>query len=138
MKKLESRFANRTPTILHGDCHAGNFYLTDEGPGLTDWQLIQRGNWALDVAYHISAALPEHIAEREERALLVHYLECLRRHGGTAPGFDQAWDDYRAAQIYGYYHWAITTRVEPNIVNTFMRRLGAGIERHNTYMMLGL
>jgi hypothetical protein len=138
MKQLERRFANSPMTILHGDCHAGNFYLTDQGPGLTDWQLIQRGNWAQDVAYHIAAVLPEEIAAREERALLVHYLDRVRAHGGTVPDAQQAWDDYRAAQIYGYYHWAITTRVDPQIVDIFVQRLGAGIERHDTYTLLGL
>lgn len=138
MKQLERRFAGSPMTILHGDCHAGNFYLTEQGPGLTDWQLIQRGNWAQDVAYHIAAVLPEEIAAHEERALLAHYLNRVRAHGGSVPGPEQAWDDYRAAQIYGYYHWAITTRVDPQIVDIFVQRLGAGIERHDTYTLLGL
>jgi aminoglycoside phosphotransferase (APT) family kinase protein len=138
MKRLERRFAGAPMTILHGDCHAGNFYRTAEGPGLTDWQLVQRGNWAQDVAYHIAAILPEEVAEREERGLLTHYLDRLQAHGGTAPELQSAWDDYRAAQIYGYYHWAITQRVEPEIVNIFVRRLGSGVERHDTYALLGL
>lgn len=138
MKVLAARFAKSPITILHGDVHAGNFYLTKEGPGLTDWQLLQRGNGLQDVAYHIAAILPEEVAEREERALLNHYLECLRVHGGVVPNQEEAWHDYRLAQIYGYYHWAITTRVEPEIINIFVHRLGAGIERHNTYSLLGL
>lgn len=142
MKALAARFAKSPTTIMHGDCHAGNFYLTKEGPGLTDWQLLQRGNCLQDVAYHIAAILPEEVAEREERALLNHYLESLRIHGGTlstqniVPTQEQAWNEYRLAQIYGYYHWAITTRVEPEIINIFMGRLGAGIERHDTYSLL--
>jgi len=138
MKRLQQRFTPKPLTLLHGDCHAGNFYLTTEGPGVTDWQLIQRGNWAQDVAYHIGAILPEDIAAKEERALLAHYIDCVRGHSGTVPSLDQAWDDYRAAQIYGYYHWAITTRVEPEIIKIFMQRLGSGIERHETYALLGL
>lgn len=139
MKRLAERFAGGAPTLLHGDCHAGNFYLTKEGPGLTDWQLIQRGNWAQDVAYHIAAVLPEEVAAREERALLGEYLERLRAHGGEGPAsLDAAWDDYRAAQLYGYYHWAITRKVEPEIVDIFMQRLGSGIERHDSYTLLGL
>lgn len=138
MKALAACFEKSATTILHGDCHAGNFYLTAEGPGLTDWQLIQRGNCTQDVAYHIAAILPEDVAAREERTLLNHYLDCLRVHGGVVPDAEQAWNDYRLAQIYGYYHWAITTRVEPEIINIFVQRLGAGIERHNTYALLGL
>lgn len=138
MKILAARFAKSSTTILHGDCHVGNFYLTKDGPGLTDWQLIQRGNWAQDVAYHISAVLPEDVAAREERELLNHYLDCVRTHGGVVPDAESAWNDYRLAQIYGYYHWAITTRVEPEIINILVQRLGAGIERNNTYSLLGL
>jgi hypothetical protein len=138
MKRLQQRFAAKPLTLLHGDCHAGNFYLTTAGPGVTDWQLVQRGNWAQDVAYHIGAILPEEVAAKEERALLAHYIDCVRRYGGAIPPLDQAWDDYRAAQIYGYYHWAITTRVDPEIIKVFMRRLGSGIERHDTYTLLGL
>ncbi|MET0269720.1 MAG: phosphotransferase, partial [Sphingomonas sp.] len=70
MKRLNTRFSGGPLTLLHGDCHAGNFYLTADGPGLTDWQLIQRGSWAQDVAYHIAAVLPVDVAEREERGLL--------------------------------------------------------------------
>jgi aminoglycoside phosphotransferase (APT) family kinase protein len=138
MKQLARRFEGNSATLLHGDCHAGNLYLTSEGPGLTDWQLIQHGNWAQDVAYHICSVLPEQVAEREERALLQHYLDCVHQHGGSAPQLDQAWEDYRAAQIYGFYHWAITTRVDPEIVNVAVQRLGSGIERHDTYALLGL
>jgi hypothetical protein len=138
MKVLAQHFASRPMAILHGDCHAGNFYLTADGPGLTDWQLIQRGNWAQDVAYHIAAVLPVEVAEREERALLDHYLDAIRKHGGTPPDRETAWDDYRAAQIYGYYHWAITTKVEPEIIDIFVHRLGAGVARHDTYNLLGL
>lgn len=138
MKRLHARFVDRPMTLVHGDCHAGNFYLTPQGPGLTDWQLIQRGHWALDVAYHIAAVLPDDVAAREERALVQHYLDRVRVHGGDAPTLEDVWDDYRAAQIYGFYHWAITTRVDPAITEAFVRRLGRGIERHDTYALLGL
>jgi aminoglycoside phosphotransferase (APT) family kinase protein len=138
MRILADRNANRPQTLLHGDCHASNIYLTPDGPGFTDWQLIQRGNWAFDVAYHIAAILPVDVAEREERALLDHYLTMLRSLGGEVPGREDAWDEYRCAQIYSYFHWAITRRVEPRIIGIFIERLGAGVTRHETYRLLGL
>lgn len=138
MRVLADRNAHRPQTLLHGDCHAGNIYLTPDGPGFTDWQLIQRGDWAFDVAYHIAAILPVNVAEREERALLDHYLAMLRSLGGEPPGREDAWDEYRRAQIYGYFHWAITRRVEPGIIRIFIERLGAGVTRHETYRLLGL
>jgi aminoglycoside phosphotransferase (APT) family kinase protein len=138
IKQLAARNASRPQTLLHGDCHAGNLYLTDQGPGFTDWQLIQRGHWALDAAYHIAAILPVNIAENHERGLLDHYLDRLRAHGGTGPAREAAWQDYRASQIYGYYHWAITTRVDPAITAVFAERLGAGVTRHDSYKLLEL
>lgn len=138
MVALRDRFRGNDLKILHGDCHAGNFYMTKDGPGLTDWQLIQRGVWAQDVAYHIAAVLPVAVAEREEKALVAHYLDAVRKHGGTVPDAERAWEEYRAAQIYGFYHWAITRRVDPAITHVFCERLGAGVERHRTYDLLGL
>jgi aminoglycoside phosphotransferase (APT) family kinase protein len=138
MKRLAARNAQRPQTLLHGDCHGGNVYMTANGPGFTDWQLIQRGNWALDVAYHIAAVLPAETAEREERRLLDHYLDMLGRHGGRAPPRNEAWEDYRCAQIYGYYHWAITSKTDPANTNVVFQRLGAGVTRHGSYNLLGL
>lgn len=138
MKQLAARNSQLPQTLLHGDCHAGNIYWTAEGPGFADWQLIQRGNWALDVAYHIAAVLPEDVAACEERQLLDHYLDALQRHGERPPERKAAWDDYRCAQIYGYYHWAITTRTDPAVTHVAFRRLGAGVARHDSYRLLGL
>lgn len=124
--------------LIHGDCHAGNIYRTAAGPGLIDWQLLQRGGWALDVAYHIAAVLPVETAVREERALLAHYLATMRRLGVEMPAMDQAWDAYRAAMVYGYYLWSITKRVEPAITNLFVNRLGSAVTRHESFRLLGL
>ncbi|MET0241682.1 MAG: aminoglycoside phosphotransferase family protein [Sphingobium sp.] len=138
IKALSARNASKPKTLLHGDCHAGNLFLTADGPGFTDWQLVQRGHWSLDVAYHMGAILPVPVAEAHERDLLKGYLDARRQHGGDAPDWNEAWDDYRAAQIYGFYHWAITTRVDPEIINIFIERLGAGVTRHDSYALLGL
>lgn len=138
MRALRSRTENEPMTMLHGDCHAGNFYRSADGFGVTDWQLIQRGAWAQDVAYHIVAVLPIEIAEKEERALLDHYLDAVVRFGGIAPDRERAWEDYRAAQIYGLFLWAITRSGGPELIRTFVERLGAGAERHNTMKLLGV
>lgn len=138
IKALSERNKAKPLTLLHGDCHAGNLFMIDGAPGFTDWQLVQRGHWALDVAYHMCAILPVEVAEVHERDLLDRYLESVRAHGGDVPDRETAWEDYRAAQIYGFYHWAITTRVDPPIIKIFMERLGAGVTRHDSYRLLGL
>lgn len=126
-------------TILHGDTHPGNLYRTRKGQvGFTDWQLIQRGHWSLDVAYHIAAALPVETAEREERYLLEQYLDALGSHGGVVPDFETAWGDYRRAHVYGFYHWAITRGGGSAVINETFTRLGEAVTRHESYKLLGL
>ena len=78
------------------------------------------------------------VAEKEERALLDHYLDAVRRLGGEVPGPDKAWAQYRASVVYGYYLWSITRRVEPAIIDVFVGRLGASVTRHDSYRLLGL
>lgn len=138
LKALAARDEAEPQFLVHGDSHAGNIFRTAEGAGLIDWQLLQRGGWALDVAYHIAATLPVEVAEREERALLQHYLDTLRRLGGTAPEPEAAWAQYRTATVYGYYLWSITRRVDPAIINVFVGRLGASVTRHESYRLLGV
>jgi aminoglycoside phosphotransferase (APT) family kinase protein len=124
--------------LVHGDSHAGNIFQTQQGPGLIDWQLLQRGGWAFDVAYHIAAVLPIEVAEREERALLGHYLLTAGGLGCELPDAEEAWLQYREALIYGYYLWAITRRVDPPIINLFVNRLGSALARHESYKLLNL
>lgn len=123
---------------VHGDAHAGNVWEGPEGVGLVDWQVLQRGHWSLDVAYHMAAALE--IADRRahERALLAHYLDRLAAHGGVAPAFDAAFDQYRAAMPYGLFLWGITRRVEPGIVFRFVQRLGTAADDHESFRALGV
>ena len=125
-------------TLLHGDCHAGNVYRTADGLGLVDWQLLQRGNWALDVAYHICAVLPVDRAVAGEWDLLDHYLETARGLGVAVPGRAEARAHYRAATVYGYYLWAITRRVDPAITEVFVDRLGKAVERHDGFDAVGM
>jgi aminoglycoside phosphotransferase (APT) family kinase protein len=132
--------ADTGPTcLIHGDAHAGNLYLdADDQPGLVDWQLVQRGPWQLDVAYHLVAVLDIADRERCEADLVAHYLDAVRAHGGAPPPFAEAWDAYREALAYGYYLWAITQRVERPVIDTFVMRLGSALEAHETLDRLGV
>ncbi len=138
VQALAVRDASRPQFLVHGDAHAGNIYRTTDGPGLIDWQLLQRGGWALDVAYHVAAVLPVAVAEVEERVLLDHYLAVMRGQGCNVPGRDEAWQQYREAAIYGYYLWAITRKVDPPIINLFFNRLGSSAARHDSFGLLGI
>ena len=137
VKVLESRTADNHPCLVHGDAHAGNVYETAAArPGLIDWQLVQRGSWGLDVAYHVGATLATSERERSERSLLDHYLERLRAYGAPPPPREAAWLQYRACLSYGYYLWAMTRKVEENITHEFVRRLGLAVAAHDSFGLL--
>jgi hypothetical protein len=135
---LSERLSRESQCLVHGDCHAGNVFEEPAGPGLIDWQLLQRGCWSLDVAYHIGAALNVEDRQKFERALLTHYLQRLEAHGVSPPSADEAWLLYRVSVLYGYYLWAITQRVAPEITLEFVRRLGTSVMTHDSFGLLGL
>lgn len=135
---LAGQVRRRPSCLVHGDAHAGNVYRASDGIGLVDWQILQRGEWAQDVAYHVAAALSPEDRRTHERALLAHYLDRLRALGGPRLDPDEAWTRYRAAMIYGFYLWGITQKVEPAITNEFVRRLGQAIDDLGSYAIVGL
>ncbi|WP_324696267.1 phosphotransferase [Novosphingobium aerophilum] len=138
IRALAARDGQCPQFLVHGDAHAGNVFRLGGGVGLIDWQLLQRGGWALDVAYHVNAVLCVDVAEAEERRLLGEYLSMMRGHGLAMPGDEEAWRQYREAAIYGYYLWAITRRVDPPIIATFVDRLGKAVTRHESHALLGI
>ncbi|HSA50300.1 MAG TPA: phosphotransferase [Yinghuangia sp.] len=125
--------------LVHGDVHTGNMYTTADGePGIIDWQVVQYGAWALDVAYHMASVLdPDDLAEAE-RGLLDHYLDRLAAHGGTPPTRDEAWRAYREHLPYGYYMWGITRNVHRPITERHTRRLAHAVARHGSLDLLGV
>ena len=103
-----------------------------------DWQVLQRGGWALDVAYHVAATLPVEAAEVHEWDLPDGYLEEARRLGVPVPDGEAARTQYRPAAVYGFYLWAITMRVGPTITKVFVDRLGKAVERNDSYAVVGM
>ncbi|MEO6716094.1 MAG: phosphotransferase [Novosphingobium sp.] len=138
MKALADVSESRPQFLVHGDAHAGNIFRNQHGAGLIDWQVLQRGTWAIDVAYHLCAVLPVELAEREERNLLNTYLAMANALGLPLPDAEPAWLQYREAVVYGYYMWGITRRVEPAIREQFTDRLGRAVMRHDSFGLLGV
>ncbi|HTK65503.1 MAG TPA: aminoglycoside phosphotransferase family protein [Pseudonocardia sp.] len=108
MRSLESN-VSLPMTVLHSDVHLNNWYVTGEGRmGLCDWQLMTRGNWALDVAYALTSALTVEDRRAWERELIGIYLDALGSAGGIAPAFDEAWLRYRQQVFHGLIFWLYT------------------------------
>jgi aminoglycoside phosphotransferase (APT) family kinase protein len=136
---LTSRYSGRTKTLIHGDAHPGNFFITAAGSiGFTDWQNYEFGHWSLDVSYHLGASLtPEH-RRSAERDLLREYLANLSSAGVEAPSFEEAWADYRASLVYGYFLWSITRRVHEPVTVEMNHRLGTAVTEHESFSVLGV
>ena len=139
MFALADRYAGKPRTLLHADLHLGNLYRSADGRiGFIDWQNYEFGHWSMDVAYHLATALqPSERAERE-RSLLEFYLAQLAEQGGPVMTLDEAWEDYRAALLYGYFLWGITRRVEPRITEELTQRLGHAVLDHDSLEVLGV
>ncbi|HSA49713.1 MAG TPA: aminoglycoside phosphotransferase family protein [Yinghuangia sp.] len=96
-------------TVLHGDGHIGNTYVTSEGRmGFTDWQITMKGSWAFDYTYTVTAALAVEDRREWEKDLLGFYLDELSAAGVKAPDFDVAWLAYRRQTFYPYLIWLYT------------------------------
>lgn len=99
-------------TLLHQDVHPRNWFRMPDGTlHLYDWQGIAKGNWSLDVAYALSAALETENRRAWERDLLALYLDELDAAGGKPPTFDDAWLAYRQQMLHGLIFWTYTLLV---------------------------
>jgi thiamine kinase-like enzyme len=66
---------NKQVTLVHGDCHFGNFAMPKQPEGaiyLQDWALWHRNIPAYDLSYMLSRCLPEY-RKRVEIEALKHY-----------------------------------------------------------------
>lgn len=96
-------------TVLHGDPHPGNVYLTAGGrTGFFDWQLARLGHWSHDVGYFLAGSLAVEDRRRHERELLSEYLDALARGGVRSPSLDEAWLRYRGTPAFGLATWLHT------------------------------
>ena len=138
LERLAAEIRGIPNCLIHGDAHAGNVYRDAAGRlGIVDWQILQKGEWAQDVAYHLAAVLSPEDRRAHERRLLDYYLGRLKALGGPDIGGEIAWTRYRAGMVYGYYLWAITRKVVPEITNEFVRRLGLAVSDLESFATVG-
>ncbi|TPG32569.1 aminoglycoside phosphotransferase family protein [Mycolicibacterium hodleri] len=144
---LEMATSALPATLLHGDCHIAQVYITRDGKmGLADWQVIQQGGWACDFAYLVASACEPQDRREWEEQLLRTYLEQLSAAGGKAPDFDQAWLAYRQQLFYPFSVWAFTLgrafyqpKMQPDDVSLkVVHRLSTAIQDHNSFDAIGV
>lgn len=138
---------SQTPTLLHGDSHVGQTYVTADGRmGLTDWQTTLRGNWAYDVAYFVGSACEPDDRRAWEADLLRHYLTRLAAAGGQEPSFEDAMLAYRRSMFYPYSAWSFTIGrawYQPKMQSvatclTVLRRLSTAIDDLASFEAMGI
>jgi hypothetical protein len=96
-------------TLLHGDAHAGQTYVTAAGKmGLGDWQAILQGGWAFDFAYLVNSGCEPEDRRAWHEDLLDTYVRTLRELGGPLIGLDDAMLAYRQQSFWPYTAWAFT------------------------------
>jgi len=134
-------------TLLHGDSHAGQTYVTaDERMGLTDWQATMQGGWSYDVAYFIGSACEPDDRREWETELIAFYLDELATAGGKAPDFDEAFLRYRQSLFYPYSAWAFTIgrafyqpRMQPDHISlAIIERLSTAIDDLDSLAAVGV
>jgi len=134
-------------TLLHGDSHAGQTYLTRDGRmGLTDWQATMQGGWSYDVAYFIGSACEPEDRRAWEKELIELYLEALAAAGGKAPEFDEAFLRYRQSLFYPYSAWAFTIgrawyqpKMQPDEISlAIIKRLATAIDDLSCFEAVGV
>jgi len=98
-------------TLLHGDAHLGNWYVTADGVmGLCDWQCVSVGHWSRDLAYTLVSALEPEQRRAWERDLIQLYLDQLRERGMEDVAFETAWSAYRLQILAALLMWTPTYR----------------------------
>ena len=134
-------------TLLHGDAHVGQTYVTGEGRmGYADWHHCLRGGWAYDFAYCVNSACEPEDRREWERGLMETYLKALAEYGGVAPSFDEAWLAYRQQCFWPFVAWVFTIgrawyQPEMQPVDrclAIIRRTGAAIDDLDSFGAMGL
>jgi Ser/Thr protein kinase RdoA (MazF antagonist) len=96
-------------TLLHGDAHIGNTYvLPDDGVGFLDWQVVRRGNPAVDLGYFLQGACTVADRRSAERELVEEYRLALELGTDEQPSSEDVWLRYRASTAHGLALWLVT------------------------------
>ncbi|MCF6390705.1 aminoglycoside phosphotransferase family protein [Mycobacterium sp. MBM] len=129
-------------TLLHGDPHIGNTYLTPDGDiGFLDWQVARRGNFSVDLGYFLQGALTTEDRRAHESELLGDYRDSLALPREELPSAEEIWLRYRASVAHGLTTWLATASAgelwqRPDIALALAQRYSAAYEDLHTAQAL--
>jgi len=88
-------------SLLHGDSHLGNFFVSGDAMGMLDWQAAHWGRGMRDVTYFLLDSLPADVLAAREREWVDYYAE-RRAHHGAAIDPARAWQEYRSFTFHAW------------------------------------
>lgn len=140
-RRQAMRFLASGPqTLIHHDCHPGNLFWSDEGPGLLDWQLVRKGEGIGDVAYLLATALTPEVRREHERALVEGYGLALTAAGAPEQAPELLWERYRAHLTYPFEAMVVTLAVgglmEEDVVSELIRRSALAVAEQDAFAVL--
>ncbi len=124
-------------TLVHHDCHPGNIFWTQAGPGLLDWQLVRIGEGIGDVAYFLATALEPELRRRHEAELLRRYGQQLSLAGVRELDDSALFDRYRAHLVYPFEAMVVTLGIG-GMMNDggnleMIKRAAAAVDDHDSF-----
>jgi hypothetical protein len=98
------RLAKKTPTLVHGDYRADNFFFGPPASPFTvvDWQIVLKGPGVFDLAYLLSGNLTVENRRAAEADLVRLYHRTLVAGGVQGYDFEACWTDYRILTLFGW------------------------------------
>jgi aminoglycoside/choline kinase family phosphotransferase len=139
-KQIMKKLAAGAQTLVHHDCHPGNFFWNENEPGFLDWQLVRRGEGIGDVAYFLATALLPEQRRANEEDLLELYSATLSDHGVQYLDKSGLLLRYRAHLSYALEAMVITLAIG-DLMDTasnieLIRRAACAVEDHDSYSTL--
>ena len=103
---LENLLDDGATTLIHGDSHMGNTFLDGDQVGLLDWACTAQSPGLRDFSYYVCNSIRTERRRRDERMLLLRYLDRLADSGG--PCLDEA-DAFGCHRRYAVCSWIAAT-----------------------------
>jgi len=130
---LEHWFAGPL-SLLHGDSHLGNFFVSGDSMGMLDWQAAHWGKGTRDVQYFLVNSLPSEWLAAHERELLDYYVERRAVHGAPLEP-SVAWQEYRGFTFHTLMTIVVSigfgalNEQQDALMREVLRRAVAAVER---------
>jgi Ecdysteroid kinase-like family len=86
-------------SLLHGDSHLGNFFVSGDAMGMLDWQAAHWGKGIRDVQYFLIDSLPADTLAAHEQELVAYYVE-RRAYHGEPIDLARTWQEYRSFSFH--------------------------------------